>query len=78
MKIETLWFWNGDDAPELIEAWDEYRIDDNPEGFADAFKQGREHYDPKDGTYRHITIKVSDHRIAAAFDAPEVNGEVSP
>ncbi len=81
MKIKCLFIVREptDEIPELIAAWDEYSIDEHPEGWKEDCDQALEtitkHY-PVGITSRFITIDVSDSEIIAAMKAPTIPGKV--
>ena len=77
--IRTLWFWRkGEPDPELLVAWDDYSVDENPEGFqtecAAAYERVRS--DDAGAGPRAITLSVDATAIEKAFAAPTVNATV--
>lgn len=58
MEIQTLWVMRkGADNPEILEAWDEYEVEENPEGFREACKRALEAVG-EDVETRYVTIKL--------------------
>lgn len=58
MEIQTLWIMRKDaDNPELLEAWDEFTIEDNPEGFHEACQRALASAG-EDVEARYITVKL--------------------
>lgn len=65
----------GEEAPELVTAWDEYTVESNPEGYREEFEKakGTEAYE----AVREIVVTVSEKAVLAAFATPVVEGTVS-
>jgi hypothetical protein len=80
MTIEIVSLWglrrgNEEGVPELMVAWDEFCMEDNPEGFWDHVREEREAWGTDLVEERLIRIRVSEEAILGAFAAPIVNGE---
>ena len=78
MDIKTLWVRRASEPelPELVQAWDEFGVEDNPEGFAEACATSINAIGTDLDTYRYITIRVDWQTILDSFDDVEVDGEV--
>lgn len=79
--IRTLWITRksidaGFHPPELIAAWDEWSIDENPSGWQDACKEALESLGSDLAAHRYIDIKLDDETLDRAFWPVEINGEV--
>mgnify|MGYP001259955189 CR=1 FL=1 len=77
IKIRTLWFLeDGDDVmPELLCAWDEYCIDENPQGYEEDMKKAHGSRGT-DGEYRYIELSVDYDKIMKAFRPVKVKADV--
>ena len=79
MLIHTLWFWRkNEDGPELLEAWDEYAIDENWEGWQAACAKALDSVksDISSLGYRYIDLRVNGDLIEEAFYANEIAAKV--
>lgn len=81
MTIEIVTLWglrrgNEEGVPELMVAWDEFCMEDNPEGFGDDCDRAREAWGTDLVADRIIHIRVPMTAICEAFEAPTVNGKV--
>lgn len=78
MDIWTLWITRtyAQDTPELLEAWSEYDIDANHEGWQEAKQKALDSIGSDLHVYREIDIKVDYEDICKAFADAEVKGEV--
>jgi hypothetical protein len=75
--IQTLWLWyKGADGPDLIEAWDEYGIDNNPEGWQEACEKALASVGDDLRAHRFIRLTVDYEKIEQAFLDVEVKAEV--
>jgi hypothetical protein len=72
MKIRTIWGQRADDGmmPELIDAWDEYTEEENPEDFDEALEKAKARTEFVD--IRIIVMVVPDRTILDAFKVPVV------
>ena len=59
----------------IAEAWDEHTIDENPDGFAADLMGAERVYQPHN--VRVLDIKIPEGTLAKAFDAPQVEGEIT-
>lgn len=66
------------DAPELMLAWDEYSMDENPEGFSQECKDARKSWGEDLEQWRTIEIEIDEERLRAHFETPTWNGDVKP
>ena len=76
MKLHTIWVshdgsWDG---AWLKSAWDEYSIEENPEGFDAAVKEAAD----GNHTHRVIVVDASDAALEEAWRGPVVGGSVVP
>ena len=79
-KLQTVWFWrDSEDSPELLVAWDDYDVDQNPEGYEEAILKAYDVVRKEDGGngLRRVNIIYDADKIAALFDIPDIDGEVS-
>ena len=58
------------DAAWLVDAWDEYSIDGNPEGFDEAVKRAQQQSTA--GRIRVITTLLNYEKVLAAFEPTEI------
>lgn len=74
MKLTTIWVSDqGYESCWLKDAWDEYSIDENPDGFASKLADAKKTH--KD--VRVIEILVDEADISSCFRAPVVDGTVN-
>lgn len=79
MLISTLWITRTySDAPEMIEAWSEFDIDANYEGWEAAWKKGLDSIGSDLLEHRTIDLEVPYADIQRAFDSPTVKAAVVP
>ena len=77
MTIETFWaLRKGERTPELLTAWDEFTIDQNPQGWEDDKRRGAEAIGDDAAGFRSITLVVLASDIADAFTPPRVRADV--
>ena len=78
MNIKCLWILRTSEPelPELVQAWDEFSVDDNPEGFADACADSLNRIGTDLEDHRYITIRVDWQTILDAFAPVELDGAV--
>ena len=63
------------DVPEVVECWDEYCIEGNPDGWEEARSKALKKYGDDEGVvYREAVIMTLG--LPELFDVPEVSGEV--
>jgi len=77
--IYTLWikrYYAMDDPPELLVAWDEYSVDENPIGFDSECDKALASVGSDLGERRYIKIQVSRPAIEASFAVPEIRATV--
>jgi len=77
ITIKTLWFLEDTEnaVPELLCAWDEYSIDENPQGYEDDMKAAHG-CRGNGGEYRYIELKVDNNKILGAFKPAKVKADV--
>jgi hypothetical protein len=71
--IRSLWVTRksidaGFHPPELVAAWDEWSIDENPQGWADACKHALDSMGSDLAAHRYIDLFVSGDDLDATFD----------
>jgi hypothetical protein len=81
MKVRSLWITRKgaegyDEMPELLVAWDEISIDENPEGFEQSCKQALESVGSDVDEIRYLDIDVG-HQVERTFERAVVTGEVT-
>ncbi len=73
MVIKTLWGWRkSEDTPELMQAWDEYTVDNWPEGWTEACEKARASWGDDLYSHREIDLVVNLDSILQAFAPPKV------
>lgn len=78
--LRTVWFWRKmEDGPEMLMAWDEYTVDQNPEGYAKAWQEAYDAAKSDDSGFgvRHIDIRIPWAPVENAFLPATVEGVVS-
>lgn len=79
--VKTVWFWRkGEDSPELLVAWDDFTVDNNPDGFEEAIKRAYAEVESEDNGsgIRRVNLNFDFDPIERAFwpvdveAAPEV------
>lgn len=77
MIIRTLWIVrkHEDCLPELVEAWDEFSIDENYEGWVEACKAAVTSIGDDLAEERVLDISIPYDKLLDAFTAPVVKGE---
>lgn len=63
-------------GPELFLTWDEYTIDENPEGFIEACDKKIAALKGEFIHHQIITLCIADHDLENAFHPPAVDVEV--
>jgi hypothetical protein len=78
MQIYTVWATRvqDPDEPELVTAWDEYSVDNNPEGFDKDVEESLASWGDDLDQHRRIVITVPDKPILDAFRSVMVEGTV--
>ena len=78
MKIYTVWGTrkHAPDDPELMTAWDEFSVDNNPEGYREDIKDQIEGWGSDYHTHREIAVILPYAAVLAAFETPEIHGGV--
>jgi len=75
--VKTLWFLEKveNSVPELLCAWDQYSIDENPQGYEEDMKKA--HGSRGDaGDYRYIELKVDNSKIMSTFSPAKIKADV--
>lgn len=75
MIIETLWIKRkyGNTPPELVAAWDEFSIDENPQGWQDACTKALDSIGDDLAEHRYIQIRAN---VSSVWAVPTVEGEI--
>lgn len=69
----------GEYGPEVLVCWDEFCIDENPEGFHEAVEKARKEYESSFTSMRVVVVKVDGSKIKQLLnETPAVNGEIQP
>jgi hypothetical protein len=77
LQIKTLWGWRkNEDFPELMQAWDEYSVDQNYEGWRDACDTSIRSWGDDLHAHRYIDLNVRLDAVTAAFESSSINVEV--
>lgn len=66
----------GEYAPELMEAWDEYTLDDNWEGWEEAKAAAIASWGDDLVAAREIVINIADDAIDSVFLTPTIEAEI--
>jgi len=75
VKIHTIWLSDSGNWSEawLKDAWDEYTIDENPTGWAQALEEA----ELSSSHMKLITLEIPGDHLAAAWTTPTVEGDVA-
>jgi len=74
MKIHTIWGSRPDsEIPELLDSWDEYTIEENESGYAEAVKKAGTR--TEFSAIRIVILNVPTKAVLAAFAAPVIDAE---
>ena len=67
--------YEGENAPELLDAWDEYSVAENHEGYTEKLRS----LEDSDGfeAVRVLIVKVPDEAVDKIFETPIVEGTVA-
>lgn len=79
MLIHTCWAWRKhEDGPELLEAWDEYGVDHNYEGWQAATQKAIASLgdDISSLGVRYIDIRIDGAAVEQCFYNNEIEGQV--
>jgi hypothetical protein len=69
---------SGEFAPEVLDCWDEYSIDENHDGFIESIKNKKEIYGPSMENMRVIEVDVdSDIIYKLLNETPTVPGSIT-
>jgi hypothetical protein len=76
-QIKTLWGWRKSaDSPELLEAWDEYAVDENESGWREACEKAIASVGDDLFAHRFFTLRVSGDKIMESFLPAEADASV--
>jgi hypothetical protein len=64
------------DEPELVEAWDEFSIDANPEGYSEAVKKALDAMGEDLHEHRTVRFRVNYPELIALFWPKEINVKI--
>lgn len=68
MIIKTMWgLRRNESTPELMEAWDELCVEENPEGFTEACEKRRQEWGSDVKNVRFIDLEVSTRTVHETF-----------
>lgn len=62
----------GEFAPELVDAWSEYVMEDNLEGYAEVLKREQGYVGTEYDALRELDVEIPDAAIDRLFDIPIV------
>jgi hypothetical protein len=75
--INTAWGWrNGEDAPELLVAWDSWSFDQNEDGFHEAVAASLTDNQIDAKTLRLVMLNVSGDRIMELYEPLAIDAQV--
>lgn len=81
LDIYTVWATRNEgiesQVPELLVAWDEFSVDDNPDGFERIITAATDAMGKDLNEIRRITIRVPLDTIEAAFRSTVIHGEIA-
>jgi hypothetical protein len=78
MKIRCMFGMRIDcTMPELMVAWDEHSIDDNPAGFDEDMEKAKKSWGEDLISHRQISINIDENELAAMFEEQSISGELS-
>lgn len=77
--VRTLWITRksidgGFHSPELLEAWDDWSIDEYPEGWQEACKKSLDSVGHDLASHRYIDIRINEDELDEAFHPVEIQG----
>ena len=76
MKIYTIWAMYEDEFIELVSAYDEGTLYNNPDYWVEELEKAKKALASKDyQAYREITITVNGTDIRDAFKVPKIRGD---
>jgi len=79
MKIECLFIVREEaEGPELIAAWDEYSISENPKGWESECNDVLRALNGAYLRHRYVTVSISDPKLAEALSNAEIPGKLEP
>lgn len=74
---QRLQSYKGEYAPEALVCWDEFAVDENPEGFENECAKTEDKYASQFSAWRVIVVKVDGDKIVRLLNrAPEIEGTV--
>jgi len=69
--------YEGEYAPEALLCWDEYAVDNNPEGYEEDLAKTREKYASEMTSMRVIVVQVDGDKVSKLLNEdPVVRGDV--
>ena len=68
--------YEGEYAPELLDAWDEYTMTENYEGFNEKFNKFKR--DPEFSEVRLMEIAIPEAAVYGLFEVPTLEASVKP
>jgi hypothetical protein len=76
--IRTLWITRksidgGFHPPELVQGWDEWSIDENPQGWQEACKEALDAIGSDLSAHRYIDISLNGEALAGAFEPSTIS-----
>ena len=63
-------------VPEVMAAWDEYCIEENPEGWDDECEKAKRSWGDDLLAYRLVDLIVPDEKLLALFEVPSIEAEI--
>lgn len=76
MRLFTFWSKNADGEVECLDAWDEYTIDANDDGYAEHLAECRAEAAARGNEFRVIELNIDDADIDAAFNVNTARARV--
>lgn len=65
------------DVPELIVAWDQYKVEEQPQGFREACDEALGLYDGEP-PHEYIDVEIDEAVLLDAFSRPILQGAIKP
>lgn len=77
VRIHCVFGWDpNEDHPELLEAWDEFDVDANPEGFKAAWEEAVRLRQIPERYVRHVRLVVDWDKVEALYHDVEIDAGV--
>ena len=79
MNIHTIWGWRStEEGPELLDAWDEFSVEQNSEGWLAAPEKAAEAAGIPMRFIRTAVIRIAWEQVERLYEDIEIAGTVEP